>query len=125
MNAKKTVKIRVFRNLKGRQNEAFSVALANIKKISSCWCDFNVEYINKKSDIPFHWTPVELIDWILDSDFHFILTHVHQSIERFDCATVVRELQRLRGHKGFPQDEELKCPVFLQDKRVYIEGAFL
>jgi len=43
MNAKKTVKIRVFRNVKERHNEAFSVAIANIKIISSNFLKYNYE----------------------------------------------------------------------------------
>jgi hypothetical protein len=43
MNAKKTVKIRVLRNVKERHNEALSVAIANIKIISSNFLKYDNE----------------------------------------------------------------------------------
>ena len=112
--------IRVFVGKSGYQEAPFRSAVKQLlKENPNVTCFIEYKCIG---DLPKDWTPVELIDWLLDSDFHFILTHTHQSIEEFNCNEVVYELQRLRGHSGFPQNDELGCSIFLQDKRVYIEG---
>ena len=118
------MRIHVFTCKSGYQKGPFQTAikqLLNIHKHNIYFCHIDYKCIG---EIPKLWTPKDLIDWLLDCDFHFILTHTHQSIEEFNCSEVVKELQRLRGHKGFPQDDELSCSIFLQDKRVYIDGAY-
>ena len=110
----------VFVGKSGYQLGPFSTAVKKLLKLNrnvTCFIEYKCI-----GELPKHWTPSDLIDWLTDCDFHFILTHTHQSIEDFNCNEVVKELQRLRGHKGFPQDDELGCSIFLQDKRVYIEG---
>ena len=69
-------------------------------------------------------TPAELVDRLLDSDVHFILSHIHQSIlERnigWEINDLLVNLERLKYHVGFPTGEQLFCPVFTQDKYDYI-----
>ena len=69
-------------------------------------------------------TPTELINRLLDSDVHFILSHIHQSLlERnigWRIDDLMSNLERLKYHKGFPSGEQLSCPVFTQDKYDYI-----
>ena len=98
----------------------FQKALERIEE-QHFWCELHVTYLYKKH-LSKRFKPKDLIDWLLDCDYHFILTHTHQAIEHFNCNEVVNELQRLRNHPGFPSGDELQCPIFLQDKRVYIEG---
>ena len=125
MNARKNAKIHVYLGgSDGWQKSPFQIAMKEVQKISYSWCNLDVEYLCLSKIREKEWSIVNLVDWILDSDFHFVLSHVHQSVVEFDCTEVVCELQRLRGHKGFPQGEELLCSMFLQDKRVYIEGTF-
>ena len=66
------------------------------------------------------WSPSELVDWLLGSDVHIIGTHVHQGIPRWNAAHVWSELQRLKGHHGFPTGDNLMCPVFTQHKFHYL-----
>lgn len=68
------------------------------------------------------WSPADLVDWLLSSNYHFILTHVHQGLPHWNCDSVILELSRLRGHPGFPSNQELACPIFLQDKQLYIKA---
>jgi len=45
---------------------------------------------------------------------------MHQGIPRWNAANVWLELQRLKGHHGFPTGENLMCPVFTQHKFHYL-----
>ena len=69
-------------------------------------------------------TPTQLVDKLLESDVHFILSHIHQSIlDRhigWCMDDVLTNLERLKYHAGFPSGEQLSCPVFTQDKYDYI-----
>ena len=120
------MRIHVFACKSSYQIGPFKAALKKLMKThkQNITCPIDIEY-KCIGDIPKVWTPKNLINWLLDCDFHFILTHTHQSIEEFNCDEVVYELQRLRGHRGFPQNDELKFSIFLQDKRVYIEGMII
>lgn len=67
---------------------------------------------------------MQFVDWLLGGHIHFILTHVHQGMETFGWGVenIYDELQRLRWHPGFPSGNELRCPVFTQDKMKYIRA---
>jgi hypothetical protein len=68
--------------------------------------------------------PADLVDWLLDSDIHLIIAHPHQGIiskhiERDEAygwsADILKgELMRLKDHAGFPNGEQLTCPIWLQ-----------
>ena len=68
--------------------------------------------------------PADLVDWLLDSDIHLIIAHPHQGIiskhiERDETygwsADILKgELMRLKDHAGFPNGEQLTCPIWLQ-----------
>lgn len=77
-----------------------------------------------------NWSAVDLVDWLLGSDVHFVLSHVHQGKSNegtnqmgWDVHRLEEELWRLSDHKGFPTGKNLKCPVFLQDKIRYIRAV--
>lgn len=63
------------------------------------------------------------VDWLLDSHIHFLLCYVHQGLESFgwDVTDIIEELQRLKYHEGFPNGEQLSCPIFTQDKMRYLQ----
>jgi hypothetical protein len=61
-----------------------------------------VEYQHVQNMRLLRWTPNDLIDWLLASDIHFILTHPHQGVPRWDVSELHGALQRLRNHPGFP-----------------------
>ena len=107
------------------QVSPFTVAVQNIKSLlKSQFSDVTIVLVYKfcKDLRPLDWTPDDLVSWLESSDYHFILTHVHQGLEFWNCADVVRALLRLESHPGFPNGIELSCPIFLQDKQKYIEG---
>ena len=79
-----------------------------------------VEYQHVQNMRLLRWTPNDLIDWLLASDIHFILTHPHQGVPRWDVSELHGALQRLRNHPGFPNGTKLNCPVFLQHKFSYL-----
>ena len=43
-------------------------------------------------------------------------------MKTWSCTDIIDEIQRLRSHDGFPSGENINCPVFLQDKFVYIKA---
>jgi hypothetical protein len=65
----------------------------------------------------------ELIDWLLGSHIHFLITHPHQGLESTHDSTVgiYEQVQRLKYHTGFPSLEKLECPIFRQDKFEYLQ----
>ena len=67
-----------------------------------------------------NWSPSELVNWLLESNFHFILTHPHQGNFRWDCTEVYDALKELKEHRGFPRGEKLECPIFSQHKFRYL-----
>ena len=82
-----------------------------------------------------HYSIQDIVKWLLASSVHFITGHVHQGLQlelldssyskqkghRFTMNSVLSELQRLKLHRGFPHGNYLQCPVFLQDKYVYLD----
>jgi len=71
-----------------------------------------------------------IVDWLLEGTVHWITAHIHQGIQlqiinshKEKCFTMhetIRQLQRLKYHPGFPNGDQLMCPVFLQDKIKYL-----
>ena len=77
------------------------------------------------------WGPQQLVDWLLCSDVHFILSHVHKGMSAlgesqmgWNMLLLQKQLMRLRDHRGYPNGDKLQCPIFLQDKLKYIELVF-
>ena len=67
--------------------------------------------------------PSFFVDWLLDSDYHFILCQgIHSQMfgirSPSDCC--IQELKRLEFHKGFPSRINLCDPVFNGDKFDYL-----
>lgn len=83
------------------------------------------EYMGVNEVCKQRWTASSLIDWLLHSDVHFILAHVHQGISSHGMEWNMHEtkvqLMRLKYHTGFPCGEQLACPVFTQDKIEYLK----
>lgn len=67
----------------------------------------------------------DLVNWLLNSDVHFILGNIHQGYAKHNCSIDLRDvqcqLQRLEFHNGFPSGDLLSCPVFTQDKAKYLK----
>jgi len=66
--------------------------------------------------------PSFLVDWLLESDFHFILCQgIHsQMFGIWSPSDCVEELKRLEYHNGFPSGKNLHDPVFNGDKFEYL-----
>jgi len=68
-------------------------------------------------------TERQVVDWLLGSDIHLIITHVHQNVVellKWNMNTLMYELQKLYDHDGYPYGQYLRDPIFLQDKYEYI-----
>jgi hypothetical protein len=84
------------------------VPILNMEKVSILYC-------NIKMFKDYLWTPKDLIDWLLNSDVHFIITHIHQGLEQlsWDMVELYNEVQRLRYHNGYPNRIHSRCPILL------------
>jgi len=68
------------------------------------------------------YSPQKFVDWLLACDIHFILSHVHQSLNFWDCREIGPQYTRLIGHRGFPTGQQHFCCIFLQDKIIYLHA---
>jgi hypothetical protein len=95
-----------------------AVSIYDFDKIS-------VEYMTVKDVKDRQWEPKNLVEWLLSSDVHFILCHVHQGLEplHWNMLVLQQQLGRLHYHDGFPNGINLKCPAFTQDKYQYLKAA--
>jgi len=70
-------------------------------------------------------SPNQFVMWFLQSNVHFLIAHVHQSLLlhnlKWDMREALSQFQRLKYHTGFPTGDQLRCPVFTQDKIVYLK----
>jgi hypothetical protein len=90
---------------------------------------YNVEYLTVdmlKCDTH-KFSPSDLVDWLLSSHIHFVLTHPNQGQQfwhkdlRWNLAELKCQLLRLYHHNGFPTGIEVHCPIFTQDKYCYLK----
>jgi hypothetical protein len=64
----------------------------------------------------------QLIDWLKAADIHFILNHLHQGNASWSASAIQLDLRSLENHTGYPSGIGLSCPIFLQDKYLYINA---
>ena len=77
-----------------------------------------------------HWEPSDLINFLMEFDIHVIPTHGHQAnIARggenrlmWTANEYIDKLNLLRYHLGYPMGKYLQCPVYLQDKILYLDA---
>jgi len=92
------------------------------------------EYINSEDvRINHRWSEKQFVDYFLDCYFHVFLSHPGQGqVNRshkaepnrdnpWDMEILLHELERLKGHNGYPFGEFLFDPAFTQNKIKYIE----
>jgi hypothetical protein len=62
-----------------------------------------------------------IVDWLLSSHLHFVLTYPHEgfAFTTWSMENIYYEFNRLRIHAGFPQN--MRCPIITQDKFAYLE----
>ena len=87
----------------------------NMDKVAIIYCNIKMVKDN-------NWSPKELVDWLLDCDVHFIITHIHQGLEdmHWRMNELYEEVQRLHKHAGYPNGQHLRCPIWTQDKYDYL-----
>jgi hypothetical protein len=118
--------VRVFSGGMGStQSGPFTAAMKDIQRaIASTSRILIVEEIDTKTLCGLKWQPKQFCDWSLHSHAHMWLAHVHQSLRLhnlvWDMKVAVAQFQRLRYHTGFPSGDQLRCPIFTQDKIKYI-----
>lgn len=101
------------------QRVAFTAAWANheLSNIS------DIQFLSHKQVKENNWRQDEIFKWLLVSDIHIILCHIHQG-EKFggawDCSEYILNLLSLEFHLGIPMGEYLRCPIFTQNRISYI-----
>ena len=114
---------------KAAQLPYFDSAILQLKKSHKHIYDkLDVKYLTQKVVRKEQMTPEQVSNWLLESDIHIILSHVHQGIlepRYYDWTPRVIEeyFFRLHQHRGFPTGIQLKCPIFLQDKFKYLSAC--
>jgi len=113
--------VRVFQGGRNaRQLEPVQQALAEFERKKL----IDVEYIDIDKVKTQHLTVQSIVQWLLSSDVHLIITHMHQGIMEllgWNMIDLALELQLLYSHPGYPTGRSLEDPIFLQDKFMYIE----
>ena len=68
-------------------------------------------------------TIVCVINWLLVSHIHLLITHIHQGIVEYlgwNMEEVLSEIKRLSDHNGYPMNQQVLDPILLQDKWYYM-----
>ena len=65
-------------------------------------------------------TEMDIVNWLLQGDIHFIISHIHQGIVNINMDKLYTSIKKLHDHPGFPSGDNLQCPVFTQDKYQYL-----
>ena len=86
--------------------------------------DIRYEPLTLKNLRENRWSVADFVNWLLQSHIHFIIGHPHQGTEKFGWSveSLYAELQRLYHHPGFPAGDQLRCPIFTQNKWNYLEA---
>jgi hypothetical protein len=81
----------------------------------------NIEIHYLSTSVSRTWSQEAVVDWLMDSDIHIILAHIHQGL-KWNIPVWLNLLDRLSYHYGWPAHENLYCPIFLQDKYIYLSA---
>lgn len=124
-------KIVLFRIFTGGKDYAQGTSfLSAVQELRLPPHQYKMEMINITQIKDNKWSCGQLVDWLLDSHVHLILSHVHQGYSGanqlmmgWNMEELAYELNRLKHHVGFPMGASLSCPVFTQDKFRYINAV--
>jgi len=87
-------------------------------------CELSIEYLTTADIKIREWDFSQLCTWLLSAQFYFILNHPHQGVKFWDCRSIAPELARLEYTvESYPTGDNLKCPIFVQDKYEYIKAC--
>ena len=98
------------------------IEIQNMVKLEIKYEVKNVEAVRK--DITM--TPDKFINWLLSSDIHFVVAHIHQGLifpRNWDVEELYKYWNLLFYHRGFPNGTHLECPIFKQDKEQYLSAV--
>jgi hypothetical protein len=118
--------VRVFITPGASQAIPFQAALSYLKTNKP----YRVEYltVDMLKNSSYKYKPIDLIRWLLASNIHIIATHPNQGQQhwcrtlRWNMVELMSEMSKLKYHNGFPNGVRLKCPMFTQDKDVYLKA---
>ena len=118
--ANSTIEIRIYQGGKGFGNQLlpFRQACDIIYSMST----FRYVFLTCADVNTFKFTELDIINWLLEGDIHFIISHIHQGIISINMNKLYTEITRLHDHPGFPNGSNLLCPVFTQDKYKYLQA---
>ena len=121
--------VRVFTGAEAsNQKGPFQVAMLDFKRsyTAATGRTVIVEELSTKQLCEYKWQPTQFVDWFMFANAYFILGHVHQSLRLHNLLwympDALSEYKRLTYHTGFPSGDQLRCPVFTQDKYAYIKA---
>lgn len=112
----------------GAQQVYFNLGLDRLKESNpTIYRTLNIEHRKNKTSKASRLDPSDITEWLIDSDIHFILSHVHQGMllqhhHDWTVDNIESQLSRLMNHRGFPLGQNLRCPIFLQDKWRYLDA---
>jgi hypothetical protein len=110
-------------NSQGEQVTSFKNAIGRVvATLADRKIGMTVDYMSLKTMRDKGLSFADVIDWLLGSHLHFVITHPHQGLESsgWSIVDIYQQVKRLWYHPGFPAKEKLKCPIFCQDKHVYV-----
>ena len=134
-NEKKKIKINIWSGAElekspvSGQRASFDLALGilctRLKKELDC-PPIEFEHRGNKAIRDHKLSPMDMVNWLLTSDIHIILTHPHQGpnpdkrYNLWNIPDLAYSLDLLQYHIGFPNGMRIRCPVFRQDKYRYL-----
>jgi hypothetical protein len=132
-NSYSTFTIRIYGG--GSSNIQTLQLIAAIRELNIDRSLYTIEILNCDDVNVNHYSIQDIVKWLLASTVHFITDHVHHGLQLelldsnyskqkghgFTMNSILSELQRLKLHRGFPHGNYLQCPMFLQDKYVYLD----
>lgn len=110
----------------GCQQVYFNLGMDKLKNSHPClYFKLSIEHRKNKFLIESQLKPSDSVDWLMEGDIHFVLSHAHQGMllphnQDWTVDIIENELNRLTFHPGFPQGNYLRCPIFLQNKWNYL-----
>ena len=105
------------------QSSPYRVGAANVVKElgghNISFEELNISILRRSK-----WTIAKVVDWLLGAHIHFITCHPHMHMDKLipSIDKLYREVGRLKYHPGFPSSVHLACPIWRQDKYMYLSA---
>ena len=113
---------------KAIQYDALSTSIKALSQHYSKIRNLNirVEYMDVETMCRLKWKPKDLVDWSMKAHIHIHSAHSNQGLRSHGVSwsmdDLLYQLKRLKFHVGFPSGDQLKCPIFTQEKYAYIKA---